>query len=60
MNDSITGSVQTLLLRSWHRLVFLWRRAAVAGLVLGIATAATAFPACRAARIDPLQSLRLD
>ncbi|SPE34620.1 putative Permease [Candidatus Sulfopaludibacter sp. SbA6] len=34
--------------------------AAVAALVLGVAITATAFPACRAARIDPLTSLRVD
>jgi putative ABC transport system permease protein len=32
----------------------------VTGLVLLIATAATAFPAWRAARIDPVKSLRVE
>ena len=34
--------------------------AAVAAIVLGVALAATAFPAWRAARIDPVTSLRVD
>jgi ABC-type antimicrobial peptide transport system permease subunit len=34
--------------------------AAVTALVLGVAIAATAFPAWRASRIDPINSLRVD
>ena len=34
--------------------------AAVTGLVLGVAITATAFPAWRAARIDPVKSLRVE
>jgi len=37
-----------------------WTFAAVTALVLGVAITATAFPAWRAARIDPVTSLRVD